>query len=227
MHPAFGNRVLAGSGVVFVILWVAGAVVQAAALPDYRASAAEVVRSFQQSHDALHVAAFLKGLGLLGFLVFVGALCARLGQRAPELGWLSTFAMGAGVGSGALLLIPEAVLRAGFHGVAVHGSDPSANADAARALFDVFLHFHAATAFVLAPFLATLAILGLAGHGLPRWLSYASAVLSLAFALGGAAALFWYGAFLGLLLWIVAVCVVAIAGEKLSAKAPETLTLLG
>jgi type IV secretory pathway TrbD component len=43
----------------------------------------------------------------------------------------------------------------------------------------------------------------------------------------GAAALFWYGAFLGLLLWIVAVCVVAIAGEKLSAKAPETLTLLG
>ena len=74
---------------------------------------------------------------------------------------------------------------------------------------------------------ATLAILGLAGHGLPRWLSYASAVLSLAFALGGAAALFWYGAFLGLLLWIVAVCVVAIAGEKLSAKAPETLTLLG
>lgn len=91
----------------------------------------------------------------------------------------------------------------------------------------MFLHFHAATAFVLAPFLATLAILGLAGHGLPRWLSYASAVLSLAFALGGAAALFWYGAFLGLLLWIVAVCVVAIAGEKLSAKAPETLTLLG
>jgi hypothetical protein len=86
---------------------------------------------------------------------------------------------------------------------------------------------HGATAFVLAPFFATLAILGLAGHGLPRWLSYASAVLSLAFALGGAAALFWYGAFLGLLLWIVAVCVVAIAGEKLSAKAPETLTLLG
>lgn len=79
----------------------------------------------------------------------------------------------------------------------------------------------------LAPFLAALAILGPAGHGLPRWLSYASAVLSLAFALGGAAALFWYGAFLGLLLWIVAVCVVAIAGEKLSAKAPETLTLLG
>jgi hypothetical protein len=84
-----------------------------------------------------------------------------------------------------------------------------------------------ATAFVLAPSFATLAILGLAGHGLPRWLSYASAVLSLAFALGGAAALSWYGAFVGLLLWIVAVCVVAIAGEKLSAKAPETLTLLG
>jgi hypothetical protein len=92
---------------------------------------------------------------------------------------------------------------------------------------DDVVEFHAATAFVLAPFLATLAILGLAGHGLPRWLSYASAVLSLAFALGGAAALYWYGAFLGLLLWIVAVCVVAIAGEKLSAKAPETLTLLG
>ena len=78
-----------------------------------------------------------------------------------------------------------------------------------------------------APSFATVAILGLPGHGLPRWLSYASAVLSLAFALGGAAALFWYGAFLGLLLWIVAVCVVAIAGEKLSAKAPETFTLLG
>jgi hypothetical protein len=77
------------------------------------------------------------------------------------------------------------------------------------------------------PFFATVAILGLAGHGLPRWLSYASAVLSLAFALGGAAALYCYGAFLGVLLGIVAVCVVAIAGEKLSAKAPEKLTLLG
>ena len=126
------------------------------------------------------VAIFLVFLALTLFLFFLGSLWAFLRRAEGDSGWLSTTAFGGGLVAIAVKLVGDAPLLAARR--AGEGFDPQL----APALLDTYqasywLHF-----FPLAVLLAAFAIVTIRSGGLPRWLGWAAAVISVALIAGAA-----------------------------------------
>ena len=126
------------------------------------------------------VAIFLIFLAFTVFLFFLGSLWAALHRAEGGSGWLSTTAFGGGLVAIAVKLVGDAPLLAARR--AGEGLDPQL----ARVLQDTYdasfsLHF-----FPLAVLLAAFAIVAIRSGGLPRWLGWAAAVISVALIAGAA-----------------------------------------
>jgi hypothetical protein len=167
------------------------------------------------------VALVVMFLAFTVFLFFLGSLWATLRRAEGGSGWLSTTALGGGLVAIAVKLVGDAPLLAARYR-AGEGLDPQL----ARALQDMYdasfgLHF-----FPLAVLLAASAIVAIRSGGLPRWLGWAAAVISVALIAGAAvgSADFqseWAGLpFLLFMLWVIAASVVLIrrAGEPWPAE---------
>jgi hypothetical protein len=131
--------------------------------------------------SASMVAIFLVFLALTFFLFCLGSLWAFLRRAEGDSGWLSTTAFGGGLVAIAVKLVGDAPLLAACR--AGEGFDPQL----AQALLDTYdasfsLHF-----FPLAVLLAAFAIVVIRSGGLPRWLGWAAAVISVALIAGAAA----------------------------------------
>ena len=114
------------------------------------------------------------------FLFFLGSLWAALHRAEGGSGWLSTTAFGGGLVAIAVKLVGDAPLLAARR--AGEGLDPQL----ARVLQDTYdasfsLHF-----FPLAVLLGAFAIVAIQSGGLPRWLGWAAAVISVALIAGAA-----------------------------------------
>lgn len=162
------------------------------------------------------VALVVMFLAFTVFLFFLGSLWAALRRAEGGSGWLSATALGGGSVAIAVKLVGDAPLIAARYR-AGEGLDPQL----ARALQDMYdasfgLHF-----FPLAVLLAAFAIVAIRSGGLPRWLGWAAAVISVALIAGAAvgSADFqseWAGLpFLFFMLWTLVTSVILIlrAGE--------------
>ena len=127
------------------------------------------------------VAIFLVFLAFTFFLFFLGGLWDTLRRVEGGSGWLSATAFGGGLVAIAVKLVGDAPLLAARYRAGA-GLDPQL----ARALQDMYdaaflLHF-----FPLAVLLAAFAIVAIRSGGLPRWLGWAAAVISVALIAGAA-----------------------------------------
>ena len=167
--PARRLRLAPLTGVVSVLLVIAGIVVMEGVADRPEESApAEVVIAYFRDQDSVMGGSALFMLGALFFLWFAGELRAALHRAEGGSGRVSAIVFGAGIVTGALLLL----LHAGsFLGALYH---EQLSAEMARMLYlfgDVFLYPASMAAALL---LAATAVVALRTRALPRWLAWIS-----------------------------------------------------
>lgn len=162
------------TGVVSVLLVVAGIVVlEGPADRPEESAPASLILSYFQDQDTVMLGSALFMLGALFFLWFVGELRATLAEAEGGVGRISAIAFGAGMATGAFLLLLHA---ASFLGALYH---EQLTAAMARTLFlfgDLFLYPAAMAAALL---VISTAAIALRTHALPAWLAWLGVPLAL------------------------------------------------
>ena len=175
------ERLEAATGVVFVLLVIAGLAVAGTAGLDAKAPAALFAADIQENCRALGAAAFLMGLGGVFLLWFVGSFRSVLRRAEGEPGRLSEVAFA----SGALLSfmwILWGMLVASAIGLSVHYEHPQG---AKTAIVLAFEMIDRPIALLLpAVLLGASSLVTLRGGALPRWHGWASGALAALFVVG-------------------------------------------
>ena len=200
------ERLAAASGGLFVVLFVAGAVIGGMAEPlDFNQLSDEGVRAyFARNGPKLAAMDRLIKLSLFFFLLFLGGLGSALRRAEGGSGGLSALALGSGVATSVLLLAVTAA-----YNVAPHLVEEPVAKDVVHGLLDLaFPSVLFLTAVPLAALLAATAAVALRSPVLPWWLGRAAALLALVFLAAAVADLLWLPAFPLFLLWVLASSVV-------------------
>ena len=162
------------TGVVSVLLVAAGIVVlEGPADRPEESAPAGLILSYFRDQDTVMLGGALAMLGALFFLWFVGELRAKLAEAEGGVGRISEIAFGAGMATGAFLMLQYS---ASFLGALYH---QQLTAGMARTLFlfgDLFLYPAAVAAALL---LAATAAVALRTRVLPMWLAWLSVPLAL------------------------------------------------
>jgi hypothetical protein len=210
---------LAGlAGIVAVVLWIVSVFVQESSnLPD-EDNPAEVLAWFQNESGTILGSSFFFILGSVFFLVFVGALRARLlAAEGPGAFW-TAIAFAGGLAVGILtMLIPGPSLAGAL-------SENELTEDAALALVIVDDAFFAAAELSAALLLAATGLVILRYGALPRWLAWISFLFALWLLIPPIG---WAGLLLGVPLWTIVIGVLMWmrpAGQPVAAPPPTTPT---
>lgn len=127
---------------------------------------------------------------------------------------LATRTRPVGIGTSLILVVSQAVLAA-----TISAADRDAEPEAIRALFELSTPLYTSSAFMLTLFLAGTAFSLIHSRVLPRWLGWTAAALAVAFFIsllsmfssvegGGFLGVFFFLGELGLLVWILTVCII-------------------
>jgi hypothetical protein len=204
------ERLAALAGIVAVVLWVAGIFISGET-PD---EAQEVLSRLQDDSARILAGGFIFQLGALFFLVFVGALRARLFAAEGPAGFLTAIAFAAGVAVGIFLLAtPGGEMSAA---IVEEDLDPSS----ALALSNVADIFFIGAELSAALLLAAVGLLILLYGPMPRWLAWVSFALALVLLI---LPIGWAGLLFGFPLWTVLVSVLLWlrpTGEPVAAARP-------
>jgi hypothetical protein len=192
------ERLAALAGIVAVVLWIVSVLItENTNLPDDD-KPLEILRWFQTESSAILAAGFLFMLGCLFFVIFVGALRARLVAAEGEGAFLTAIAFGAGLGVGFFtLLIPGPNLAGAL-------AKDELLPQAAQALVIVDDAFFVAAELSAALMLTAAALVILRYGALPRWLGWVALVFALWLLIPPIG---WAGLLLGLPLWTLAAAV--------------------
>jgi hypothetical protein len=164
------ERIGAVSGILFFVAVVASFFTPET--PDADDPTAEIVRSIADDRSAHLVSVYLQGLGALLFLVFVGALWARLRRAEADRGPSILVALG-GVGTAVIILISSGVFLA-----LIEAADEGREPAAVRALFELDEMLFIVIGWTSAAFYAGAALSSLPTGSLPRSLSRVAAGLA-------------------------------------------------
>ena len=210
------ERLAALSGVVAVVLWVIGVVLEEVSnLPGEDPN--EILSWFQDESNTILSGAFIFMLGSLFFLIFVGALRVRLVRAESESAFLSAIAFGAGLVVAALtLLIPGPNLAGAL-------AEDDLTPEAAQALTVVDDAFFVGAELAAALLLVATGLAILRYGALPRWVAWISFLFALWLLIPPIG---WAGLLVGVPLWriIVAVLLWMRSGDdSAAARAPGSV----
>ena len=175
------ERLEAATGVMFVLLVIAGLAVAGTAGLDAKAPAVRFAVDIQENRRALGAAAFLSGLAGVVLLWFVGILRGALHAAEGEPGRLSAVAFA----SGALfsfMWVLWAMLVASAIGLSGHYEHPQGAKTAVVLAFEMI---DRPIALLLpAVLLGASSLVTLRGGSLPRWHGWASGAVAALFVVG-------------------------------------------
>lgn len=202
------------AGIVAVVLWVVGIAMQeASGLPGDNPQ--ELLTWFRDETGVILASSFIFMLGSVFFLIFVGALRARLAEAEGPHAFWTAIAFAAGLATGILtLLIPGPNLAGAI-------SESELTADAAQALSIVDDAFFVGAEVTAALMLVATAVVILRYAPLPRWLAWVSFLFALWLLIPPIG---WAGLIFGVPLWTVIVAVLLWmrpAGEPVAAPPPS------
>lgn len=197
------ERLAALAGIVAVVLWIVGALVlgeppeeeegQGAA-----ATAADVLRWYQDESGTILAGGFIFQLGALSFFIYLVALRMRLADAEGANGFLTLLASGAGIaGAIFLLALPGPDMSGALN-------EEELSAEGALALRNIDDVFFIGTQLSAALFVAAAGLVAVRLQALPAWLGWASFPLALWLLLPPIG---WAGLILGMPLWILATSV--------------------
>ncbi|MFB3049261.1 MAG: hypothetical protein ACE1Z9_03820 [Acidimicrobiia bacterium] len=162
------------TGVVFVVLLVAGVVV--INNYDYLPPAAEIESFYEDSSTAISVGAFLALLSVFFFLWFLGSVRSTLRVTEGGTGRLSAVAFGGGVAAAAAMIVGYSATLAAAQRA---GTTGGIGADAATSLHDLASVLVGNTApIAFAVLVAATALVALRTGVFPAWLAWVSVVLA-------------------------------------------------
>jgi hypothetical protein len=211
------ERLAALGGVVAVALWIVGILIMESSNPGSD-EPAELLAWFQDDTGTILASAFIFMLGSLFFLIFVGALRARLiAVEGPGAFW-TAIAFGAGLATAILtMLIPAPNLSAAI-------SESELTGEAALAVSFIDDAFFVAAELSAALLLVATGLVILRYGALPRWLAWVSFLFALWLVIPPIG---WAGLIFGVPLWTLIVAVLMWmrpAGEPVAAPPPTTPT---
>jgi hypothetical protein len=212
------ERLAALSGVVAVVLWVVGIVIQESSnLPGDDATGDEVLAWFAGEENTILAGGFVFMLGVLFFFVFLAALRVRLLEAEGPIGFLTALVFGAGIAAAiSLLMLPAPDMSGAL-------SNDELTGDAALAVNSLGDMFFIGAELASALLLVAAGLIFIRTRVLPVWLGWASLVVALWLLIPPIG---WAGLLLGVPLWTILVSVLLWmrpAGEPVAARPPETL----
>lgn len=174
------GRMIGLAGLVFVAAWVVGLLV-APSSPAATDPASSISSYYLAHRRAAMLQTFLvDGVAGAALLVFAAALKGSLRKFQGASLALSDVVLGAGVAAASVSFLQAAVGEVLANRVA-----GTRDAVAVGTLFDVVNEADAFKLVALAVMIGAVAVLAFEARALPRWLGWASAVLSPALAVGG------------------------------------------
>jgi hypothetical protein len=217
------QRVGAVSGILFFVAVLASFFTPET--PDADDPTAEIVSSIADDRTAHLVTVYLQGIASLLFIIFVGALYARLRATEVDRGPSILAALG-GLGSAIVVLISTGVFMA-----LIEAADEGRESAAVRALFELDEVIFIVIGWTSAAFYAGVALSSLATGGLPRWLGWVAAVLAVTFVVGflgvfsedddgGVLGGIFFIGILVNFLWILATSIVMLRSRPVAARTP-------
>lgn len=210
------ERWAALSGLVAVALWAIGVVIdESSSLPGDDPN--EILSWFQDESNTILVGAFIFMLGSLFFLIFLGALRARLVEAEGRRALLTAIAFGAGIVATAMtLLIPGPNLAGAL-------AEDDLTPEAAQALTVMDDAFFVGAELAAALLLAATGFAILRYGALPRWLAWISFLFALWLLIPPIG---WAGLLVGVPLWTIIVALLLWTrpgGEPVAARPPEPI----
>jgi hypothetical protein len=162
------------TGVVFVVLFVVGAVLSLKS--GFLPPGDEIKSFYEDSSTNVRVGGYLMQLSAVFLLWFVGSLRVKLRSAEAKPGRLSAVAFGGGVAVAAVIMVSQAATIAG----AARGStDEGVAVETAVALFDFTgVMMGSALPLAWAVVLGATAIVSFRTNVFARWLSWATAVVA-------------------------------------------------
>jgi hypothetical protein len=193
--------------------------------PDADDPTAAIVSSIADDRTAHLVTVYLQGIASLLFIMFVGALYARLRAAEIDRGPSILVALG-GLGSAIIILISSGVFLA-----LIEAADEGREPAAVRALFELDEVIFIVIAWTSATFYLGAALSSLPTGSLPRWLGWAAAALVVVFVVGflgifsedDDGGVLGGILFIGILLnflWILATSIAMLRSRPAAARAP-------
>jgi hypothetical protein len=162
------ERLGAATGIVFVILSVAAAIIggQPGAAPD-------VVQYFVENRSRLLAQSFLFGLASVAFLWFLGSVRSYLRAAEGGTGRLSAVAFAGGILTLGMLMFSGTVVTALADGMA-ELADP----DTSRAFYSLVIQASDLTSFPTAVLTGASAVVVLRTKALPGWLGWLGGIVA-------------------------------------------------
>lgn len=208
------ERLAALGGIVAVVLWIVSVVLQESSnLPDEDNPIAILVW-FQEESNTILASSFLFMLGSVFFLIFVGALRARLVEAEGPGAFLTAIAFAAGVAVSILtMLVPGPGLAGAL-------AESDLTPQAAQTLMIVDDAFFVGAELSAALFLLASGLVIFRYGPMPRWLAWVSFLFALWLLIPPIG---WAGLLLGLPLWTIVVALLMWmrrADEPVAARPP-------
>ena len=204
------------AGVAAVILWVIGFLVGGPDSPDFEnATGQEWLSYVTGNENQILTSRVLFLLGVLLFLVFLGALRSSLRTAEGGPAFWTAVAFGSGIATAALLIANATPLLAAA--IAADVLEPGA----AQALGLAEIAFFIGAEVAAATFLVAAGLLTIRTAVLPRWLGWASLALALVLLI---LPIGWAGLLLGFPLWVLVVSVLLWRRGQQTAPPRQTTT---
>lgn len=173
MNGTRWERLAPMSGVLYAVLYVAGAVLLLFDAIDEDSDADLVAYFADGGNRANHIAGFvLAAVGLLFLLVFVATLWSRVRRVESEPRILSTLVAGAGVTSAALQLVAASLFTSTAFTAEDLGADFVVDPNTVRLTLHVGFVLLMGAVFVMSVLIAATSILAIRTAVLPRWLGW-------------------------------------------------------
>lgn len=210
------ERLAALGGVVAVVFWVIGILVQESSdVPGDDATGDEVLAWFSGDDQTILTSGFIFMLGGLFFFVFLAALRVRLLEAEGPVGFLTALVYGTGiVAAFSILMLPAPDMAGAL-------SEDELTADAALAVNNLGDMFFLGAELTSALLVAATGLILIRTRALPVWLGWVSLLLALWLLIPPIG---WAGLLLGVPLWTILVSVLLWmrpAGEPAPPAAPR------
>ena len=207
------ERLAPFDGILAVVFWAAGvAVLQGPAdQPQTDAAPAVALAFFKENERAILLGTFLFMVGTLFFLWFLGLVRTRLVGFEPGSHRVTGIVFAAGVATAVSLLLMPAVHAAGVI------NNEQLSAEAAQVYLGINIAFFYAAELSAAVFALALGLVSLATGAFPKWLAWASLLLTVWLMIPPIG---WAGLLFGFPLWLVAVSILLLLRGSTAAATP-------
>lgn len=231
------QRLLASSGLGFVLFIILSIVFQGGEAPDYDAAATEYVQYAEDNQDDIQLSSVFMCFACFQFLLWAGCLRSAFG-RAEEAA--RGFTRLAHIVFAGAILAPVGFVLSSVLTVAAVSQPEGTSPDIVRSLYQLSILPFAVAAVGLATMLYTSAFLILRLGNVPKWLGVVAMIGGLAFLVtffahlkpedeGGAFGIFYPIGFLTLLIFVITTSIVMMreAGRGDQAAEPATPAAAG